>query len=295
VPTAGTPSECVINVSDGRDRSLIDTLGAAGGAHLLDLHSDAEHNRSVLTLGGSLEGVEMAARSVAETAVRMIDLTSHTGVHPRLGALDVVPFVPLATGSDRASWSEATSARDRFAMWAGSSLGLPCFLYGPERTLPDVRRHAFTTLTPDTGPHSPHPTAGACAVGVRLPLVAYNVWIAGPAGSDDPDAVVAVARAVATSVRGRSVRSLGLPLGSAAQVSCNLIDLSALSIAELYDTVAARARGGGCTVTRAELVGLLPGAALQAVPRSRWQELDIGEDRTIEFRMAQRGVAASAG
>jgi glutamate formiminotransferase len=294
VPPAGGEAECVINVSEGRDHSLIDTLKAAGGALLLDLHSDPEHHRSVLTLGGSLDDVEAAARTVAETAVRRIDLTSHVGVHPRLGALDVVPFVPLPARSGGASWSAATAARDRFARWAGATLGLPCFLYGPERTLPEVRRQAFTALGPDTGPRAPHPTAGACAVGVRLPLVAYNVWIAGPPGRR-PDTAVAVARAIAASVRGPSVRSLGLPLASGAQVSCNLIDPAAPSVAELYDTVAARARAEGCTVTRAELVGLLPEASLSTVPRWRWPELDVSAERTIEFRLAHRGVATGTG
>ena len=96
MPARGTPAECVINVSEGRDAAVISDLAAAAGSHLLDLHTDAEHHRSVLTLGGPLEGVEDAARSVAVAAVAGIDLASHTGVHPRLGAVDVVPFVPLA-------------------------------------------------------------------------------------------------------------------------------------------------------------------------------------------------------
>ncbi len=206
-------------------RSLIQSLADAGGTCLLDVHADTDHNRSVLTLGGPLSDIETAARSIAGTAVATIDLTAHTGVHPRLGVLDVVPFVPLdIIEPEGSAWSAATAARDRFADWAGSSLGLPCFLYGPERTLPDVRRHAFTSLTPDTGPRVPHPTAGACAVGVRLPLVAYNVWITEPESTEQPLVALAVARAVAASLRGPVVRTLGLPMASGAQVSCNLID-----------------------------------------------------------------------
>jgi glutamate formiminotransferase len=172
---------------------------------------------------------------------------------------------------------------------------VPCFTYGPERTLPDVRRLAFSSLDPDTGPHAPHPTAGACAVGVRLPLVAYNVWIAGSTGHDRPDAVVAAARSIAASLRSPSVRSLGFAVAAGAQVSCNLVDPSAPPLDALYDTVASEARARGCTATRAELVGLVPEAVLHSVPRGRWSELDLGEDRTIEFRLARRGVTAGRG
>ncbi len=178
----------------------------------------------------------------------------------------------------------------------GESLDLPCFLYGPERTLPDIRRHAFSSLDPDTGPRVPHPTAGACAVGVRLPLVAYNVWIADGGGRDgrSPTAL-SVARAVAARLRGPSLRSLGLPVSVGAQVSCNLIDPWGTSLADLYDTVATETRAAGCSVVRAELVGLLPESTLRAVPRRRWRQLDLGQDRTIEFRMAEQGFPAGPG
>jgi glutamate formiminotransferase len=289
VPGRGPSAECVINISEGRDRSAIASIAGAGGDWLLDLHSDADHHRSVLTLGGPLDEVEAAARAVAETAVAIIDLPSHAGVHPRLGAIDVVPFVPLdpvTSGGD--GWRRAHAARDRFAAWAGSVLGLPCFLYGPERSLPDVRRYAFGTLVPDTGPPTPHPTAGACAVGVRPILVAYNLWITDE-HEREPSAVVTAARALAASVRSGSVRSLGLPVQAGAQVSCNLVDLTATSIVDLYDAVAAGAAAQGCSVARAELVGLLPETALRAAPRTRWGQLDLAEDRTIEHRMALRG------
>jgi glutamate formiminotransferase len=281
-------AECVVNISEGRDRVVIAAIAKAGGDGLLDLHEDADHHRSVLTLGGPLGEVEAAARSVAEAAVASIDLRSHAGVHPRLGAVDVVPFVPLGTGTtDADTFHEAHAARNRFAAWAGSALALPCFLYGPERTLPDIRRHAFVTLSPDTGPPTPHPTAGACAVGVRPVLVAYNVWIAD--GGRKPSEVLSVARRLAASLRGPDVRSLGLPVSGGAQVSCNLLDPSTTSIAGLYDAVAVGAAARGCAVTRAELVGLVPEAALLAAPRDRWPELDLAEDRTVEFRMARRG------
>ena len=298
MPARGTSFECVVNVSEGRDGSVIDAIASAGGDRLLDLHSDAEHHRSVLTLGGPLDAVEAAARAVAAVAVATIDIRTHVGVHPRRGAVDVVPFVPLgAAAPDGDEWRDALRARDRFAEWAGTELGVPCFLYGPERTLPDVRRQAFSPLTPDSGPATPHPTAGATAVGVRPVLVAYNVWIAGARGRNEgaADEVLPVARALAARLRGPSVRSLGLPLASGAQVSCNLIDPSGASIERVYDTVAAGARAEGYLVVRAELVGLVPEATLVAVPRRRWAEMDLGEDRTIEYRMVERAAPPGGG
>jgi glutamate formiminotransferase len=268
--------ECVINVSEGRDGAVLDSLAAAAGGTLLDLHADPHHHRAVLTLGGAGGAVEAAARAVATEAVRRIDLRGHAGVHPRLGAVDVVPFVPLA-GTAMAT---ALAARDRFARWAAEELGLPCFLYGPERSLPEVRRTAFRPLGPDTGPPDPHPTAGAACVGARPVLVAYNLWL-------EPGVDVAVARRVAGEVRGPAVRTLGLDVGGAAQVSCNLLDPAALGPAEAYDAVAARV-----PVARAELVGLVPEALLGAVPSGRWAALDLDPSRTIEARLA---VAAARG
>ena len=252
-----------MNVSEGRDPGVIAALAAAGGTCTLDLHADPHHNRSVLTLAGA--GVEHAARAVATEAMRRIDLRLHVGVHPRLGAVDVVPFAPLR-GS---SMDDAIAARDRFAAWAGDELGVPCFRYGPERTLPDVRRHAFTGLAPDTGPAVAHPTAGAICVGARPVLVAYNVWLA--------DGVpVAVARQVAKELRGPGLRALGLDVGGRAQVSMNLLDPERLTPADAYDAVAARA-----DVDRAELVGLVPAAVLEAVAPERWPQLDLSPARTL--------------
>lgn len=253
--------ECVVNVSEGRDRAVIDALAAAAGDCLLDVHTDRHHHRSVLTLAG--DDVEEAARAVATEAVRRIDLRLHDGVHPRTGAVDVVPFVPLAVAE-----------RDRFAAWAGETLGVPCFLYGPERPLPEVRRRAFRDLPPDTGPPVPHPTAGATCVGARPFLVAYNVWLA-------PGTPVEDARRVAAGLRGPAVRALGLDVGGRAQVSMNLLDPAVVTPAHVYDAVAARAG-----VERAELVGLAPAAVLAAVPEDRWAALDLDPAKTVEARLA---------
>jgi glutamate formiminotransferase len=284
-----------MNLSEGRRADVVASIAAEAGACLLDVHSDADHHRSVLTLAG--DGVETAARAVTEAAVDRLDLRSHRGAHPRFGVVDVVPFVPLS-GS---VMGDAVAARDAFAAWAGATLGLPCFLYGPcagegdgggeghgGRSLPEVRAGAFGAFPPDTGPPVPHPTAGAIATGARPVLVAYNLWLAPPSGAD-------VARELAASLRGPSVRALGLQVGDRAQVSCNLLDPLAVGPGAVFDAVAA-----GAPVERAELVGLVPAAVLAAEPASRWAELDLHPSRTIEARLAahrnhEAGLGGSCG
>ncbi len=285
----GLPAECVVNISEGRDRSVIETVAAAAGDLLLDVHSDAQHHRSVLTLAGDLPDVGAAARSVASAAVAAIDLTTHHGVHPRLGAIDVVPFVPLPLADGTMTpMDDVIAARDGFAHWAGDTLGVPCFLYGSERTLPEVRRDAFTALEPDTGPTVPHPTAGACAVGARGVLIAYNVWIRpGPDASGDGAALTA-ARAIAADLRRPGVRTLGLAVEGGAQVSCNVVDPDRIALTDVFDAVARGAASRGCGVWRGELVGLLPRSALAAVPEARWSEIGVRAEDTIEFRRGAR-------
>jgi len=272
--------ECVVNVSEGRDDTVVEAIAASAGPTLLDVHRDPWHHRSVFTMAGA--GVEEAVRALSETTIRLVDIRTQAGVHPRIGALDVVPFVPLDEGGSPpgpgATLDEAIAARDRFARWAADVLGLPCFFYGPERTLPELRRRAFSGLDPDAGPARAHPSAGACAVGARPVLVAYNVWLS----TDD----LAIARAIATAVRGPAVRSLGLRVGEMTQVSCNLIDPAALGPATLYDAVRSLAGEAGTEVSRAELVGLVPATVLEAVAADRWTELDLAPDRSIEARVA---------
>jgi len=247
-----------------------------------------------------LEVVEESARQVVAAAVSLIDLRTHAGIHPRLGAVDVVPFVPLPDPliASRSLRPDVLGARDRLAEWAGAELGLPCFLYGPERTLPDIRRQAFESLRPDTGPTVPHATAGATAVGARRVLVAYNLWIAGPDDRDPgarSDHALGVARSLAAELRGPAVRALGLPVGAGAQVSINLIDPASTPLPSLYDAVAGGAESRGCSVLRAELVGLVPESVLDQVPPHRWAELDLSPDRTIEGRMQARGYPRTGG
>ncbi len=276
---------------------VIKSIASTAGPVLADIHTDPDHHRSVLTLVGTLSAVADAARSVARAAVERIDLETHRGVHPRLGAIDVVPFVPLTIPDGRTtSWAEATEARDGFAQWAGQVLDLPCFLYGPERTLPELRRQAFHALAPDTGPRVPHPTAGAAAVGVRDVLIAYNVWLAADTSVafdsvEDSEAnsvgarALAAAKVVAGQLRRPGLRTLGLGVGDQAQVSCNVTDPDAVALAQVFDEVAEAAPSHGCVAVRGELVGLVPRRALADTPKSRWSQLGLTAGSTIESHL----------
>jgi glutamate formiminotransferase / 5-formyltetrahydrofolate cyclo-ligase len=203
------------------------------------------------------------------------------GAHPRLGVLDVVPFVPFRPGAPVVhDLGSAVAARDGFARWLGDALGVPSFLYGPlpggtSRTLPQVRRGAFKTLAPDCGPATADPRTGATAVGARPVLVAYNVWV------DSAD----VARRVAPLVRRPELRALGFAVGGRAQVSCNLVEPEVLGPAGAYDLVAALVREHGGSVEGAELVGLLPESVLAGVAKTRWAELGLSAAATIEARL----------
>jgi glutamate formiminotransferase len=280
--------ECVINVSEGHAGAAVDALRHAAGAALLDVHLDADHNRAVFTLAaGDDAEVEAAARRLTSTAVELLDLSTQRGAHPRLGVVDVVPWVHLEPGPDGrlrdASIAVAAAARDRFAAWAAAALDLPAFVYGPVpssgggRTLPELRRRAWRDLPPDRGPAQPHPRAGATCVGARPALVAYNLWLRRPD--------LAEARRVAAEVRGPGLRTLGLAVGSEVQVSCNLVAPWVVGPDAAFDAVAGRAE-----VARAELVGLAPRAVVEAVPATRWSELDLDPSRTIEARLSGAGL-----
>jgi glutamate formiminotransferase len=268
--------ECVVNLSEGCDLAALAALSAAAGRCLLDRHSDCAHHRSVFTLAGGESAVLNAVRELVRAAVKLLDLRGHVGAHPRFGVVDVVPWVALegwplkdaqGPGAER-----ALKARDAFALWAARDLGLPAFLYGPGRSLPEVRREAWRTVLPDFGPREPHPTAGSVAVGARGLMVAYNLWL------EEPD--LAKARAVAAALRSAEVRALAFALGERVQVSCNLVQPLVVGPAQVWDAVASIA-----PVATAELVGLVPHAVLAATPRWRWEELDLAVERTIEERL----------
>ncbi len=264
---------CIPNVSEGRDQTvlkeLVEAFGGAPGVSLLDIHSDPDHNRSVLTAVGI--GAELAegAYRLIEAAGRKLDIRKHHGVHPRMGAVDVCPFVPLAG----TPLEEAVSAARALADRVGSKLGIPVYLYGEaaespqRRELPRIRRRDPTTLAeristdpawrPDRGPARLHERFGAIAIGARRPLVAYNVEL------DTQD--VKVAEKIAKSVREKNgglagVRALGLFLSSRkrAQVSCNLVEGAPTTPAALFEKVRDLAAAQGVKVARSELVGLMP-------------------------------------
>jgi glutamate formiminotransferase / 5-formyltetrahydrofolate cyclo-ligase len=277
--------ECVPNVSEGRDALVLDALAAACGASLLDVHTDPDHHRSVFTLAGpGARDAEQAVTRFACAVAERIDLSAHAGVHPRFGTLDVVPFVAL----DGTTPAEAVDAARAFAAWVADELELPVFLYGDadsrHRSLPDIRRDAFTRRKPDLGPAEPHPQLGATAVGARPVLVAVNCWL-------DRDDVV-LARQIARSVRERDgglpgVRALGFRLGSEArsQVSMNLVDLAATGLQQACETVRSLAHEQQTDVARVELVGLMPAAELARCDHAFLAWSGVSSAQTIEARL----------
>jgi glutamate formiminotransferase len=280
--------ECVPNVSEGRDRAVIAALAESCGASLLDVHADADHHRSVFTLAGpDAKGAEVAARDLVAAIAERVDVRNHVGVHPRLGALDVVPFVALE-GARRA---DATVAARAFASWVGRELSLPAFLYGDAddsgRPLPAVRENAFTRRPPDYGPTGPHPRLGAVAVGARPPLVAVNCWL----DRDD----LALAREIAAQVRERDgglpgVRALGFALASRGrvQVSMNLTRLEASGLERACTAVRRLAHEAEAEVEEVELVGLVPASELQRCSPEFLAWARVDHDQTIEARLARR-------
>lgn len=254
---------CALNLSEGRRADVVDLAAAqaATAAAVLDVSSDPDHNRTVLTLAGPRGELVEAVLRLARVAVDHIDVRTHEGVHPRLGAVDVVPFTPWRSASmtDAVAASRGCSTR----LW--EELALPVFLYehaaaaAEARPLPWIRKNAFVRHPPDFGGPSPHPTAGATVVGARNLLVAYNVDLA----TDDPRPAREIAGDVRQAFAGR-VRALGLflPTREAAQVSMNILDPGRTTLAEVFAFVTERAGGLGVAVLRSEVVGLVPEACL---------------------------------
>lgn len=281
---------CPVNVSEGRRQEVIGELAAACGSPLLDLHSDVDHHRSVLTLGGSPGSVEEAVGRLERLAAELLDVSVHRGVHPRLGVVDVVPFVSLDGGPS--GRERAAEVARRHAGSIAAALCVPVFLYGDAdpagSSLPELRRRAFRTRPPDFGPASPHPTLGAVAVGARLPLVAVNCELA------TPD--VGLARRIAGSIRESGgglpgVRALGFALGSRhlAQVSMNLTDLARTGVERACLAVRSLARHHGNDVAGLELVGLLPASELSRCGAAFLAWSGLVESQTLEARLERLG------
>ena len=301
--------ECVPNFSAGRDGALLDALASAvrgvAGAVLLDHSRDPDHNRSVLTFAGGPDAVVQAACAAARVATARIDLSRHEGVHPRMGATDVVPVVPLS-GRDRAA---AIAAAHAIGTQLGDALRIPVFYYGAaapgegERTLPAVRRGGFEALraaigsdpgrVPDAGPTDAiHPTAGATAVGVRPFLVAFNVDL----DADD----LAAAKAIAAEVRESNgglpgIRALGLalPERGVAQVSLNVVDHERTGLVRVFERIEALARERGIGIRSSELIGLAPAAALDASIAARVRLAEFDPERHVLERRLESALRAT--
>ena len=269
------PLESVPNVSEGRDETVLAALREAlsAPARLLDVHTDADHHRSVFTLVGRGEELVETLLGGIRCAAERIDLRRHAGAHPRIGAADVVPLVPLSPADEDGARAAALLLAERVA----GELELPVFFYG--RLTEDLREPAFFRrggpeelqrrieageLRPDRGPAVLHPTAGGVLVGVRRPLVAFNVNLR----SDDVEVARAIARVVRERDGGfRGVRALGLDLPRAGlvQVSMNVTDWQAAALHEIVLRIVAEAEARGIEVAGSELVGLMPaGAAVEA-------------------------------
>ena len=291
--------ECVPNFSEGRRPEIVEAIRTAiagvEGAVVLDVSSDASHNRTVVTFVAPPEVVVEAALAGAREAARSIDLRSHEGEHPRMGATDVVPFVPL----EGSTIDDCIALARQFGERVGRELEIPVFLYEraatrPERrNLADVRRGQFEGLRerigtdpaadPDFGPRRIHPSAGAMAVGARPFLVAFNVYL-GPASN--MEVAKRVARAVRASTGGLAgVKALALEVDGQAQVSMNLVDLDATPLHRAYDMVKMEAESAGVQPTWSEIVGLVPEAAVVGAA-ARHVRLDrFTPDQVLERRV----------
>jgi glutamate formiminotransferase len=288
--------EAVPNFSEGRDGDKISRITAAvrevGGVRILDLHSDPDHNRSVLTFAGEAEAILEAAVALAEACANEINLAAQTGEHPRMGSLDVLPFVPLEGATLKEAVGLARKAGERIG-----STGLPVYLYEAaataayRRNLADVRRGGYEGLAarvkdprwqPDFGPAELDPRKGAVAIGARRFLVAFNAYL----DTDD----VEVARVVARTVRERDgglpgVKALGLKVGGRAQVSMNLTDLERTPLPVALEAVRSVAAERGVSVESTELVGLAPLEALLQTARHYLGLRDLEREHVLEARL----------
>jgi glutamate formiminotransferase len=290
------PLESVPNFSEGRDRATIAAIGEAlsGGVRLLDVHSDPDHNRSVFTLVGRDEPLVEALLAGIAVARERIDLRRHEGAHPRIGAADVVPLVPLRPED----MERARAAALELARRVGEELELPALLYGelaPERRPAFYRRGGSEELArrlesgelePDFGPGELDPSAGGVIVGARRPLIAFNVDLRGATLED--------ARAIAAAVRERDggfpgVRALGLELPDSGrvQVSMNVEDWEAAALHEIVARIEAEAASRGAEVAGSELVGLMPAGAAAAAAGAMLRIDGFNASRLIETRLLE--------
>jgi len=297
--------EAIPNVSEGRDAARLDRFGAAiagGGATLLDRTADWSHHRAVFTFAADRAHLERAAAALAAAAIAEIDLTTHAGVHPRIGALDVLPFVPLGS----ASMDEAVAIAHAVGRAIAETLHVPVFLYeaaarsAERRPLEALRRGGLAGLAarlherawrPDYGPATLHPTAGAMAIGARGPLVAWNLVL------DRAD--LPLARHIARTIRASGgglphLKALGLALEHTGQVqvSMNLTAYRTTSMADVFRAVEAAARDAGTAIADSEIIGLVPRAALADLAVVAPAIAARHGEQVLEDRLAARGLPA---
>jgi glutamate formiminotransferase len=291
--------ECIPNVSEGRRPEVVarmaDAIRSVPGVRLLDHSSDASHNRSVFTMVGDAAGVEAAVLALFERAVADVDLRTHKGEHPRLGAVDVVPFVPI----DGVTMADCVALARKVGATVAGRFGVPVYLYeeassNPARkNLEDIRRGEFEGLAakmgtegwaPDFGSASPHPTAGASAIGARMALIAYNINLA----TDRLDVAKKIAAGIRHSSGGyRYVKAAGFALKERGivQVSMNLTNYEKTPIFRVFETVKREAERYGVQVLESEIVGLIPSAALLSAAEFYLQIEGFNADQVLENKL----------
>ncbi len=293
--------ECVPNFSEGRDKQKVEKIAdcfrGKEKVKLLDYSSDKDHNRSVITAVGEPEALKAAVIEAIGKAVELIDMTKHQGQHPRMGAVDVVPFIPIKN----VTMEEAVALSREVAETVAQRHGFPVYLYEKSASAPHrenlaaVRRGEFEGLTkkmqspewkPDFGPSQPHPTAGAVAIGARMPLVAYNVNL----GTDNLDIATAIAKKVRFVGGGlRFCKGMGVALEERGitQVSMNLTDYTKTAIYRAHEMVRMEAQRYGVPVVGAEVIGLVPMGALVDVAAYYLGLEDFSIDQVLEARLME--------
>jgi glutamate formiminotransferase len=297
--------ECVPNISEGRRRDVIDGIAEAlrqvPGLAVLDVQSDAAHNRSVFTLAGDADALTRGVPLLFERSLAAIDLRTHKGEHPRMGAVDVVPFIPI----EGVTMKECVELAKTIAASVAQRFSLPLFLYeeassNPARkNLEDIRRGEFEGLAakmsqtgwaPDFGPAQPHPSGGASVIGARMPLIAYNINL----NTNRLDVAKKIATAIRMSSGGlRFVKAMGIPLEDRGivQVSMNLTNYEKTPIFRVFDLVKREAERYGVSVLESEIVGLVPSAALQQCAEYYLQLEGFSGAQVLEQKLRTRREA----
>lgn len=291
--------ECVPNISEGRDAAAIERIAAAvravPGVRVLDVQSDAAHHRSVFTLAGSPAPLKQAVLRLYEEALQVIDLRTHQGEHPRLGAVDVCPFIPI----EGVSMADCVALAREVGDLVAATFNLPVFLYEEaassptRRNLEDIRRGEYEGLAaklqqpewaPDFGPAEPHPASGATVIGARMPLIAYNINLA----TDRLDVAKKIAAGIRMSSGGfRFVKAMGIELKErgVVQVSMNLTNYEKTPIFRVFEVVKREAARYGVNVLESEIVGLVPAAALQQAAEFYLQLAGFSADQVLEHKL----------